>query len=218
MNKYTKSLAVGLTVLGLTNSTIGQEENKPEQPTQVQHTLTSTPDAQTTLNEDLASKVRKLAELVMTKEKGNYTREEETVGTMVYALRIPVSESRGYDVLVYDDNGTAEVFIPESPPADLIVVGEYSLTENNERRQYGFADKGLDGNVNTAVTCVAPTSSLFPPENLVDYEFTLDQLKELKTFSKDWTGEVLKGAEYQEELQREYERVLDELIQVYEKE
>ncbi|MBI4918855.1 hypothetical protein HY837_02930 [archaeon] len=218
MNKYIKSLAVGLTVLGLNTAIIGQEENQPEPPTQVTHTLTSTPDARTTLNEDLAGKVRKLAELVMTKEKGTFKKKEEDFGTEVVVQRFAVNETKGYELLVYDDNNKAEAFIPEDPPADLILIVASSLTENNERKVYAFLDRGLDGNVNGAEHYVAPSSNLFSPEGLVDWEFEESELNEVKTFDKDWTGEITKGAEYQEEFQREYERVLDELIRVYEQE
>ncbi len=216
-NKYTKTLATGLLVLSLNGTVVSQEENQPEQPAQVENTLISTPDAGTELNEDLAAKVRKLAELVMTKEKGEFKKEEdEQFGTIV-TTRIPSGESKGYDIIVYDDNGSAEVISPENIPVDLILVVEYSLIETNKRVVYGFVDGGLDGNLNSAKTYIAPTSNLFPPEDLIDYEFEENQLKEVKIFEKDYSEGVLKGAEYQETFQNEFERVVNELIKLYEK-
>ncbi|MBI5064786.1 hypothetical protein HZA97_00990 [Candidatus Woesearchaeota archaeon] len=215
-NKYSKALVTGLVVLGLSGIASSQEENQPEQPTKVERTLTSTPDANTTLNEDLAAKVRKLAELVMTKEKGTVQKQVDKFGTFVYATITFSDESKGYEVIVYDDNGTAEITNPENHPSDVLIIGACSLTETNERKAYFFADGRLDGNLNRASTYVAPTNNLFPPAGIIGGpEFEENQLKEFKVFEKDWLGEVILGAEYQEELQVEYEKVLDELIKIY---
>lgn len=213
-NKYLKTLAAGLIVLGLSGNTVGQEENQSQPPAQ-EHSLTSTADAGTTLNEDLAAKVRKVTELIMTKEKGKFTEGKKKVGTRVLVEKFAVNESEGYEFEIYDMHGHDR---PGSDSIDSILIMGFYLTENNERKVYAFFDYGLDGNLNVVETYVAPTNNLFPPEGLIDYEFTKEQLKEIKTFRKEVTGEVTYGAEYQETFQREYENVLDKLIKIYETE
>lgn len=208
MKKYVKTLLIGLAFLGLTGNILGQEKNLPKQ---IRHTLNSTPDAETEFNTDLAGKVRKVAELIMSKEKGRFDKGEKNIGTRVIIRNFIVTESRGYEFVIYDMNEMVKDDL-----VDEIRITEYSLTENNERMVYSLFDYGLDGNVNTAYSYIAPTDALFPPEDLIGEEFIYEQLKEIKFFRKEIDGEISIGEEHQKEFQARYEKVLDELIEIYE--
>ncbi len=218
INKYVKSLAVGLTVLGLTDSIIGQEQ---KQPVLAKHTLTSTPDAQTELNGDLATKVRKVAELIISNEKGKYKKHVDNIGLLVKVRGWAVSEDKGYEFSVSDQTNNLKKIVPTVNPTDSMILAVYSLTENNEREVHVFFDYGLDGNLNVAKTYVGfadtlfPPENLFPPESLLSYKFEEEQLTEIEVFRKEADGEVTNGEEYQEKFQTEYERVLDRLIELY---
>ena len=220
MNKIAKYLATGLAVLSLNNATVALEETRKTNNASSECSLTSTPDMGTEINEDLAQKVRKLAELIMTKEKGMYKKQKKQLvtlsGTSVVVKQFAISDSKGYEFGVWDADRES------SDTIDTINILEFYLNDNNERKVRYFFDYGLDGKLNLAETYIAPSNTLFPPENYHilehKFEFEENQLKEVKKFRKEVTGEINYGAEHQEEFQREYERIIDELIQVYETE
>ncbi len=206
-NKYAKGLCAGLAGLVLVAcNSCTKPEPKTQKSAYETHSLTSVSDPDSKINEDLAEKIRKISEFIVLGAKRD-NPESDPDSEVCFASSRFEHNGKGYAALVVD------IKIHEGEPIDLyrdsIIVCEISFVKEGIIQKLTFYDDGLDGNLNGGIRSISKGNSLFPAEE--ESSIIEEVLEEIK-YENSVSGEKRAGLEHKEYFQKEFLRVINEII------
>jgi hypothetical protein len=203
------STTLGALAVALSLNSCGNEEQKPVQSTTttIEHTLQITPTEN--YDKEFAEKLLKLAKLTVTKPKGEYELLlfDEQNGAKANAIYVSFEENGNkYQITIGDyDEKELEgiVSTPEQPIADGIRLEKLSSENEKDNRYFRVSNLRIDGNTFEGLTYVSDKSAdeeSFLPRDLKEY-FCLDENKEHQPF-----------------FDQEFRNLVDELLEIYQRE